>query len=364
MDNFGDIGVCWRLARQLAVERGFTVRLWVDDLKSAGRLIPALDPQGAAQVLDGVEIRHWIEPLEDVVPGQVVIGAFAANLPESYLMAMARCVPRPRWINLEYLSAEDWVAGCHGLPSPHPRLPLTQHFFFPGLDATTGGLLREADYSARRSGFSEDAFRKAFDLPMRTPGECVVSLFTYENPAIGELLAAWSQGGRRVLCLVPEGRVLPDVAAWFGVIGLQPGDRIRKGNLVVKVLPFVDQPRYDELLWACDLNFVRGEDSFVRAQWAEAPFVWHIYPQKDDAHLEKLNAFMVRYLAGVESSAARAMGNFWQAWNGGGGIGASWPELELALPALPEHARTWSLQLQATGDLAANLVRFCKDEIE
>ena len=152
MDNFGDIGVCWRLARQLAVERGFTVRLWVDDLKSAGRLIPALDPQGAAQVLDGVEIRHWIEPLEDVVPGQVVIGAFAANLPESYLMAMARCVPRPRWINLEYLSAEAWVERSHGLPSPQ-RNGLTKWFFFPGFTPRTGGLLREPDLAARQAAF-------------------------------------------------------------------------------------------------------------------------------------------------------------------------------------------------------------------
>ena len=364
MDNFGDIGVCWRLARQLAVEHGLAVRLWVDDLKSASHLIPSLDPQQTSQVLMGVEVRHWVEPLGDVVPGKVVIGAFAATLPESFLIAMARCVPRPCWINLEYLSAEDWVAGCHGLPSPHPRLPLTQHFFFPGLDTATGGLLREADYSARRRGFSESTFRKSFDLPMRAPGECVVSLFTYENPAIGELMTAWSQGKRQVLCLVPEGRVLPGVAAWFGVIGLQPGDRLRKGHLVVKVLPFVDQSRYDELLWACDLNFVRGEDSFVRAQWAEAPFVWHIYPQQDDAHLEKLNAFMTRYLAGVAPSVAHAAEDFWRAWNDGREVGTRWSALEAVLPELGSHARAWSMKMQASGDLAGNLVRFCKVEIE
>ncbi|MEO7887531.1 MAG: elongation factor P maturation arginine rhamnosyltransferase EarP, partial [Polaromonas sp.] len=30
IDNFGDIGVCWRLAADLA-SRGHKVRLWVDD---------------------------------------------------------------------------------------------------------------------------------------------------------------------------------------------------------------------------------------------------------------------------------------------------------------------------------------------
>ncbi len=42
VDNYGDIGVCWRLARQLAHEHGMTVRLWVDDLV---RTIPRSQPE-------------------------------------------------------------------------------------------------------------------------------------------------------------------------------------------------------------------------------------------------------------------------------------------------------------------------------
>ena len=30
IDNWGDAGVCWRLARQLVRERGAQVRLWID----------------------------------------------------------------------------------------------------------------------------------------------------------------------------------------------------------------------------------------------------------------------------------------------------------------------------------------------
>ena len=52
------------------------------------------------------------------------------------------------------------------------------------------------------------------------------------------------------------------------------------------------QHDFDHLLWACDLNFVRGEDSLVRALWAGQPFVWQIYPQHDDAHHAKLEAFL------------------------------------------------------------------------
>ena len=83
-------------------------------------------------------------------PADVVIEAFACRLPESFEAAMARRVPAPCWINLDYLSAEAWVSGCHALPSPHPRLPLTKYFFFPGFDETTGGLLREHDLADAR----------------------------------------------------------------------------------------------------------------------------------------------------------------------------------------------------------------------
>ncbi len=364
VDNYGDVGVCWRLARQLVTEHGIAVRLWIDDLKSARRLIPGLDPAVTSQRVGGVEVLAWTDPLPVMSPGAVVIAAFAASLPESFLEAMALRAPRPAWINLEYLSAEDWVIGCHRLPSPHPRLPLVQHFFFPGLEAGTGGLLRESDYDARRGAFSREAFRQALELPPEQPGERMVSLFTYENPALPELLELWSKSSAPVCCLVPEGRVLPGLAAHLGLSGLRAGDKILHEALTVCVLPFVEQVRYDELLWACDLNFVRGEDSFVRAQWAGLPFVWHIYAQEEDAHLVKLQAFMDRYLESVEPAAARALRDFWLAWNRGEGVAAAWPAFAGSLARLEAHGPAWSARLRQTGDLASNLVRFCKVEIE
>ncbi len=364
MDNFGDIGVCWRLARQLAGEYGIAVRLWVDDLASARRLIPTLDTALPEQRIDGVDIVRWTVPLPEVEPGAVVIAAFACPLPDTFVEAMARRTPQPVWINLEYLSAEDWVSGCHGLPSPHPRLPLKQRFFFPGLDSGTGGLLREGSYARRQAAFSPAAFRSALGLPPPEPGELCVSLFGYENAGLAELLAAWQRGPAPVTCLVPEGRIVPDVATALGLAGLSSGDRVVRGALRLAVLPFVEQARYDELLWACDLNFVRGEDSFVRAQWAGRPFVWQIYPQQDEAHVVKLDAFLARYVQGLDAPAARALARFWHAWNRQHGVAAAWPAFRAALPALAGHGPEWSATLQAAGDLAGNLVQFCKVEIE
>src|SRR5664279_2251760 len=118
VDNYGDIGVCWRLSRQLAQEHGLAVRLWVDDPAVAKRLIAHLDISLENQTIAGVEICHWQNSFKDTQVADVVIEAFACELPTNYLAAMVKT--QPVWLNLEYLSAEQWMAESHLLASPHP----------------------------------------------------------------------------------------------------------------------------------------------------------------------------------------------------------------------------------------------------
>ena len=160
IDNYGDIGVCWRLARQLANEHGLAVRLWVDDLSSFAKLCPEADASLESQHCRGVDVCLWRKEFPEVQPAELVIEAFACNLPDSYIEAMAAQLRQPVWINLEYLSAEDWVESHHKLQSPHPRLPLTKYFFFPGFTKLTGGLLLERDLLARREAFQNDAMQQ------------------------------------------------------------------------------------------------------------------------------------------------------------------------------------------------------------
>ena len=364
VDNYGDIGVSWRLARQLAHEHGVEVRLWVDDLSSFHRLCPEVDATKEQQVCQGVEIRQWLDSFPQVEPAQLVIEAFACELPQRYVAAMAAQVHQPVWINLEYLSAEDWVAGCHGLPSPHPSLPLTKYFFFPGFTPDTGGLLLEGDLMARRTAFQRDpqtiaAFWRTLGVPPSQAGEVRVSLFCYENPALPSLLAAWSESSTPILCLVPEGRVLPQVTEFFGLAHAVPGEVYKRGKLQVRVLPFMEQPRYDELLWACDINFVRGEDSFVRVQWAARPFIWHIYPQHDQVHLKKLRAFMDIYCSGLPPDEARVLRAWWEWWNTGESPGSAplWSDILAYEPVLRQHAQAWAQQLSGNS-LAVNVLNF------
>ncbi|BAN49094.1 hypothetical protein PCA10_33620 [Metapseudomonas resinovorans NBRC 106553] len=362
VDNFGDIGVTWRLARQLVAEHGQDVRLWVDEPAVFAPLCPQADPKAQSQWQQGVEIRHWRQDWQPVEPADVVIEAFACQLPAQYLEAMAARRDQPRWLNLEYLSAEDWVAGCHGLPSFQPN-GLQKSFYFPGFVEGTGGLLREAGLLERRDAFQADpqarrAFLRELGVAPREDA-LLISLFAYENAALAGWLDALAAGSQPVQLLVPVGRVLADLARWLGEEQLGAGASRQRGNLVIDVLPFVSQDDYDRLLWCCDFNAVRGEDSFIRAQWAGRPLLWHIYQQEEGAHWEKLEAFLKVYCRDVPAEAAAALSESWRAWNRGEGMPEAWAALLENWPEIQRQARRWSLVQGARSDLATGLVQFC-----
>lgn len=370
VDNYGDIGIAWRLARGLAGEHGLDVRLWVDDLRAFRHIWPAIDVDADRQVCEGVAVYAWRSPFAGARPAEVVVEAFGCALPETYLAAMGEQSPPPVWINLEYLSAEPWVAAHHGLPSPHPRLPLTKYFFFPGYTPDTGGLLAEADLAERRAAFMQDgmpAFWRELGLDAPRADELRVSLFAYENPALPDLLDAWAADSHPVTCLVPEGRVMPQLAAWLAVPGLRAGDTGSRGALQVHILPFMNQDRYDHLLWACDLNFVRGEDSCVRAQWAARPLVWQAYPQTEGAHWDKLDALLARYTAGLDGATADAVSGIWRNWNAmpdAPGMAVCWTAWRAHQTAIERHAQAWCGRLGLAGTLAGKLVEFAENKLK
>ena len=349
IDNYGDIGVCWRLAQQLANEHGKQVRLWLDDLNSLQPLCPAIDVFQTKQYCLGVEIIHWTEHAAVDRVGDVIIEAFACELPDCYLLAMSHTTPKPCWINLEYLTAEPWAEDCHGMASPHPSLPLIKYFFFPGFSSSSGGILRENGLLLERD--------KVLALPSRDDA-LDISLFCYDTAPVGEFLELLAQSTVPVRLHVAPGKPLAAVIAHLG--GSGPWQR---GQLSVLPFDFLPQADFDRLLWRCDINFVRGEDSFVRAQWATRPFVWQIYPQDEDAHLVKLSAFLERYTQGLSASAANATVNLIKAWNSDGNFAQAWASFIEASAEIAEHNRGWAAQLAENQDLANALVKFCAAKV-
>ena len=367
VDNFGDIGVTWRLARQLAAEHGHQVRLWVDEPAAFAALCPQADAGLARQQVAGVEVCHWTADWQPQAPADVVIEAFGCTLPQAQVVAMRAAERQPLWLNLEYLSAEDWVAGCHGLPSPQGQ-GLQKYFFFPGFVVGTGGVLRERELLVRRRAFQADAAaRQAFlaGLGVILQGEeRLISLFAYENAGLGEWLDALAADPQPTRLLVPRGRILGDLRQWLGeAAALEPGFAARRGNLQLQVLPFVSQEDYDRLLWCCDFNAVRGEDSFVRAQWAGRPLLWHIYPQEEGAHWDKLDAFLALYLQGLSPAAAQALQQLWRAWNAGAGMGEAWRAARAHWPEWRERAESWCAEQASRPDLATTLEQFYQNSL-
>ncbi|MED7667547.1 elongation factor P maturation arginine rhamnosyltransferase EarP [Pseudomonas moraviensis subsp. stanleyae] len=361
VDNYGDIGVTWRLARQVVAEHALPVRLWVDDLRAFERICPEIDIDLAQQWQQGVEVHQWPKQWLHADSADVVIAAFACQLPTDYMDSMAARATPPLWLNLDYLSAEDWVSGCHGLPSVKYKT-VQKFFFFPGFKPGTGGLLRERRLLEQRRQFQQDRSAQRHFLQGLgidpVPGAQLISLFAYENAGLASWLDVLAADAQPTHLLVPEGRILGDVACWLDVETLMVGAIHQRQSLTVQVLPFVRQDQYDHLLWCCDFNAVRGEDSFVRAQWAGRPMLWHIYQQDDDIHLDKLDAFLALYTKDLSPAAAQAMNGLWRAWSAGQPIGEHWLAARNHWPELEENAEAWCLERALQADLATALVQF------
>ena len=340
IDNHGDVGVCWRLCADLAT-RGHPTRLWIDQADALAWMAPSGHP--------GVEVRAWDDAQRIDAVGDVVVEAFGCELPDPVQQQLAR-QPRTVWLNLEYLSAEAHVARQHGLPSPvmsGPAKGLTKWFFFPGFETGTGGLLREPDLLARQQRFDSDAWLTQLGVAPRANAQRV-SLFCYEPAALPHWLQQLAVAPTPTELLVTPGRASQAVAQALSVLNWSSRGQ---GALQLHALPYLSQPDYDHLLWACDLNCVRGEDSLVRALWAGKPLLWHIYPQDDDAHHAKLDAF----------APTLQMPETLRAWH------RAWNSVSTHLPEWPDAPtrqswQAWSLNaraaLMAQTDLVSQLLRF------
>lgn len=342
IDNYGDIGVCWRLACDLHA-RGQAVRLWLDDASHLAWLAP-----DAAQA--GIPIIDWQQDVAQTQLGSALLATFGCELPPAIEERLAACSPeqRPLGLNIEHLSAEDYVQRMHRLPSPRffaDGSRWQQFFFYPGFTPATGGLLREADLHTRQAAFERGAWLAAQGLQIPAHAQ-LISLFAYEPPALGHWLKLLAQQDRPQHILVCAGRGQAAFLQAVGQLGLQPD-----AQLSWSLLPFLPQREFDHLLWACDVNMVRGEDSWLRAIWAGKPFVWQIYEQDDLAHADKLAAFMqcAALPAGVQS--------LWRSWNGLGADPLSadgWRGLLAAAPSF----KALRQNLLAQSDLSSQILAF------
>ena len=359
VDNFGDIGICWRLAKQLHHEHGLVVRLFVDHLSVAAKLLTGISDE-AEQGYDGVTIVRWDSQTLFNHSADVVVETFACGLPTAYLALMQ---VQSVWVNVDYLSAEAWVPEFHGRNGKHHDTNLTRYFYFPGFNEKTGGLLREQDLIKRRDAFQNLAFRQRdfwqqiniHQFAQVASDDLKISLFSYADAPISTFLQVLAKGERQVSVFMPFHQHLPHDL--LGRQDLAVGDCIKLGHLTLFILPFLSQQNYDFLLWSCDVNFVRGEDSWVRAIWAGKPFVWQPYWQEDNTHLLKLNAFLDGFYGDVD--AAKTISTLHQAWSTNAFEPVYWLDYLTKLSEIGHCTHQRANRLIQQDDLASSLIAFC-----
>lgn len=345
VDNYGDAGICWRLARSLSSLHGQDVRIFCDDLPTLNLLASGVDES----IKQKIDLQPWGASFNNahhpVQTPDVVIEAFGCTLPERYVAGLLIAPIKPIIINLEYLSAEPWIVDFHAKASPQAH-GISKYFFFPGFQENVGGLLLDP--------IPEDSRVLAKQVPeiLKTtwsklrPNAKRISLFCYPGAPLRRWLEDLGSTGEDFDIVLTHSHA--------ELLGINAGQQTHfPASLQLLSIPFISQDEYDWLLSQCDFNIVRGEDSFVRAQLAGKPFIWHIYPQEDRAHEVKLAAFLDLYLdrASQDLRTACVAAMTW----------AMPHEWLKSLDAWSAHSRAWRthlLEKQGDGGLAARLLRF------
>lgn len=308
VDNYGDIGFVYRLARALSdVDGSLRIALAVSDLASFSYMAPGLDVSKSFQRYCGWDVLDWNDAGTCACwcrshGIRLVIECFQCGRPdwlENYLFGGG--LPdgaTARIINLEYLTAEDWAEDFHLLKSGTRSLSVKKVNFMPGFTSGTGGLLLDAGFMsllADRDACRDVARRKlcACSGQSAVRGEfidsdaCNVLVFSYERdfaPVVSAFQRYHEEGGRLSVCLA-QGRGADSFVSAYGDAGC---------DFPFMKLPPLEQESWDALLVSCDIAFVRGEESFSRSCLASRPFVWHAYRQDKGFHLVKVAALLKR----------------------------------------------------------------------
>ena len=348
VDNYGDAGVCWRLARSLTSLHGQDVRIFCDDLPTLNLLASGVDPE----IQRRIDVQPWEASHHNsrhpVEAPDVVIEAFGCDLPERYLAGLLIASQKPIIINLEYLTAELWIMDFHQKASPQAH-GIPKYFFFPGFQTNAGGILIDPipQESSLTGQWVPESLRASWKL--LRPHTKRISVFCYP----GVPLLKWLED----LATFDENFDIVLTHGQLEQLQFSSGHPTKAISLPQSIqlisIPFVSQDEYDWVLSQCDFNIVRGEDSFVRAQLAGKPFIWHIYPQQDRAHETKLAAFLDLYLEGASQDLKHAViaAMTWA-------MPRKWHH---SINDWNAHSRAWRadlLEKQADGGLAARLMRF------
>ncbi|MEI6386809.1 MAG: elongation factor P maturation arginine rhamnosyltransferase EarP [Spirochaetota bacterium] len=389
VDNFGDIGLVYRLAKALAdLDPQLRLRLHVDDLESFAALCPGIDPGQVIQEHRLWTVLRWGFGREGLAaePPRLVLECFACGRPETLegLLFDPTRTQACLIVNIEHLSAETWADELHLMPSATRSGLVRKVIFMPGFTAATGGLIIDRVFAEAARvwmrGEARDEKRQALlvtidsiaasarashgavcacEPPPDAAFRLWIPLFAYEwdyVPMVRDL--ARFEERQPLLVLVAPGRSAgPFLSAW------EESGR----PFPALALPFLPQETWDELLLASDVSIVRGEESLSRAALSGKPFLWQAYRQEDEHQRVKAQALIDRMRPCFPARAFAALETLSAAFNRGLGPGGDPGLFETfleALPALRPGFRHFADGLWKNGDLAARLLAYLRSRPE
>lgn len=281
IDNYGDIGVSYRLAREFkSYFKDIKIRLILNTLKELNEIDKNyIDSNISFMTFNDITTDKFSYTAD------LIIESFACDIPQNYLEKAY--YNSKLLINLEYLSFEDWTSDFHLMSSLLPKGKLKKIFFMPGISKNSGGLLIDSDFLNTINKVEKNKKYYLDKFNIKSDYDLIGTIFSYEKD-FSNLLNYLKILDKKILLFILSEKTQNNFLNYF-----ENNDFYDKIQLVKS--KFLNYREYEELIALADFNFVRGEDSFVRALLIGKPFLWHIYKQDDDVHMKKLDAFLEKY---------------------------------------------------------------------
>lgn len=275
IDNYGDVGVAYRLAREFK-------RVYPN--KKLRFVINQIEELNLIRKSEDIEIILYKDISKIENSADLIIESFGCEIPKEYMDKALKNVKLI--INLEYFSAEKWVDDFH-LQESFLGGNLKKYFFIPGLSEKSGGILLDNEFLERKKKVEANKEYYLEKFGIKEKYDLIGSIFSYEKN-FDSLIEELKKLDKKIILLILSEKTQKNFIKYF-----DNGNNYDKIKFVK--LPFFTYDKYEELLALCDFNLVRGEDSFVRALLLGKPFLWHIYPQDENTHIKKLESFLEKY---------------------------------------------------------------------
>ena len=359
VDNFGDIGVVYRLARALSDLRAeLNLTLVVSNLESFHKMASQIDPNKDVQEfkyknstwkilnwhLDNAECRML--NAECAFNFSIILECFQCGRPDwlENILFSQDFTQEVQILNIDYLTAEDYAEEFHLLKSGTRKTNIRKRFFMPGFTQKTGGLIINEEAHSRNEE-TEEEFKMFFFAYEDDCSAIVKGISDFQSQMRS------SKKDFSVCIYLADGKSsAPFEEAWKS-----SGSPFK----IIK-LPFMQQEEFDTFILTMNFLFIRGEDSLARACLSGLPFVWQAYKQDENYQLVKVNALLDQMKDYFPAKEFQAIQNFWKNYNDYENPTQSAQLTELLISSAMQKNKmgfqNFAEKLHKNGNLAAHLL--------